>query len=419
MTVIRLAWASLLNRRGSAFLTIVSIALSVVLLLGVEKLRHDAREGFANTISGTDLIVGARSGSVQLLLYSVFRMGNATSNISWDSYQQIAQQRQVAWSVPISLGDAHRGYRVMGTTPAYFERYQYGRRQALAFAQGREFTDTFDVVLGAEVARKLAYGLDQSVVLSHGTGSLELARHEEHPFRVVGILAPTGTPVDRTLHVSLAGLEAIHLNWQGGAPKSVSRLGARPLTAQSLEPKAITAFLLGLKRKTSLFSVQRSVNTMREEPLQAIIPGVALQELWSLMRTAEQALRIISVFVVLTSLLGLLTVILATLETRRREMAVLRAVGARLSHLAGLFVAEVTVLTLVGMSLGVVVLTGLTLVLQPIVASQFGIHVPVFSFDSQNLMLLGLVLLAALVASLIPALRAYRLSLSDGLSVRM
>ena len=108
MYILILALKSILNRRSTVLLTIVSLALSVMLLLGVERLRSDMRESFANTLSGTDLVVGARSGSVQLLLYSVFRIGNPTNNVSWESYQDIRSHKLVAWTVPLSLGDSHQ-----------------------------------------------------------------------------------------------------------------------------------------------------------------------------------------------------------------------------------------------------------------------------------------------------------------------
>ncbi len=433
-TIVRLAWSSLLNRRTAAWLVIASIALSVAMLLGVEKLRRDARAGFASTISGTDLIVGARTGSVQLLLSSVFRIGDATSAVSWHSYEQIANRAEVAWTVPFSLGDSHRGYRVLGTTSAYFEHYRHANRQPLRFNHGRGFAASSDVVLGAEVARRLGYGLGERIEINHGTGELDLHRHADHPFEVVGILAPTGTPVDRTLHVSLAAIDVIHEEQQaaarsGGlvlkprkpAPADLKRTDDDPHDTHEAhdDPQTVTAFLVGLRQPGSLFAVQRAINTNRDEPLLAIIPGVALQELWDLMRIAEQALQIVSVFVVITSLLGMLTVILATLEARRREMAVLRSVGARLGHLAGLFVAEAFVLTLLGIVLGVVLLNAVVLALRPFAVAQYGIHLPVSWLTRHDLWLLSAVLVAALLISLVPAVRAFRMSLADGLSIRI
>ena len=116
MIVARLAVQSLRNRALTASLTVLAIAVSVMLLIGVEKVRTGARASFADTISGTDLVVGARSGSIQLLLYSVFRIGNATNNVTWKSYEDIAKQPYVAWMVPLSLGDSHRGFRVLPYT---------------------------------------------------------------------------------------------------------------------------------------------------------------------------------------------------------------------------------------------------------------------------------------------------------------
>jgi len=257
MAILSLAWKSLLNRRFTALLTVMSIALSVTLLVGVERLRTEARASFANTLSGTDLIVGARSGPVQLLLYSVFRIGDATNNISWQSYQDIAAHPKVAWTVPISLGDSHRGFRVLGTSAAYFEHYRYGRDRRLAIDEGQPFADLYDAVLGAQVADELGYKIDDAIILAHGASDVSFARHEDKPFRVAGILARTGTPVDRTVHVSLEAIEAIHIDWQSGAPIPGLAISADQARAMDLTPKAITAALVGLESKVTTFQVQR------------------------------------------------------------------------------------------------------------------------------------------------------------------
>jgi len=418
--MIRLALASVWNRRVTAALTVTAIALSVAMLLGVEKLRRDARDAFANTISGTDLIVGARSGAVQLLLYSVFRIGDATNNISWQSYRDIASHPRVRWTVPLSLGDSHRGHRVLGTTDAYFERYRYAGEQALGFAAGGPFEDVFDAVLGAEVARRLGYALGDPIVVAHGTGSVSFAEHDDKPFRVAGILEPTGTPVDRTVHVSLEGIEAMHVDWRSGAPPMPGQeISAEHARRMDLSPQAITAFLVGLDSRVAVFAVQRHVNEYRGEPLLAIIPGVALQELWQLIGVAENALRVISAMVVVTGLLGMLTVILSTLEARRREMAVLRSVGARPAHVFGLFVSEAALLGLAGAALGVVLMYAAVLALRPFATAAFGLNLPVTALEGSDLALLGLVVCAGFLAGTVPALRAYRLSLADGLTMRI
>jgi putative ABC transport system permease protein len=391
----------------------------VTMLLGVEKVRHDAREAFANTISGTDLIIGARSGAVQLLLYSVFRIGNATNNISWKTFRDIVARPHVRWAVPISLGDSHRGFRVMGTTPEYFDRYRYARTESIRFAAGGPFADVFDAVLGAEVAERLGYKMGDAIVVAHGTGKVSFAMHDDKPFRVTGILERTGTPLDQTVHVSLEGIEAMHVDWQSGAPIPGHHVSVEQVRHMDLTPKTITAFMVGLDSKIAVFKVQRDVNEYPEEPLLAIIPGVALQELWNLMSVAEKALLIISLMVVVSGLLGMLTVILSSLEARRREIAVLRSVGARPLHVLALFMSEAGVLTLLGVVCGVVLLYAVLLVGQPIAAREFGLHLPIVLPKTRDLLILGAVIFAGVVVGIIPALRAYRLSLADGLSMRI
>lgn len=420
MFLLRLALASLANRRFTALLTVFAIALSVCLLLAVERVRTEARASFANTISGTDLIVGARSGSVNLLLYSVFRIGNATNNIRWDSFEKLAAHRQVDWAIPISLGDSHRGYRVMGTNEGYFDHYRYGRGQPLQLAQGKRFHDLFDVVLGAEVAQALNYKLGDKLVLSHGVATVSLQQHDDKPFVVSGILARTGTPVDRTLHISLEGMEALHVDWQNGVPaRGAGKVSAEQARHMDLQPKAITAAMLGLKSRIATFAVQREVNDYRGEPLLAILPGVALQELWSLMGTAEKALFVVSLFVVLTGLIGMLTAILTSLNERRREMAILRSVGARPWHVASLLILEAFSLAAAGVVAGTALLYAGIAGAQGYVQANYGLYLPLSAPTLYEWTLLGAILAAALLMGCVPAWRAYRQSLADGLSIRL
>ncbi|MEM7640478.1 MAG: ABC transporter permease, partial [Pseudomonadota bacterium] len=268
VSILSLAWRSLLNRKVSALLTVIAIALSVALFLGVEKARNAAKEGFDNTISGTELIVGAPSGQINLLLYSVFRLGNATAEISWPTYQQIAARDDVEWAVPISLGDSHRGFRVLGTTQAYFDRYQYGQRQSLAFAEGVQFEDLFDAVIGSDVAKQLGYEIGTPLILTHGLGAAGLNDHDNRPFRVVGVLRPTGTPVDQTIHVSLEAITAIHVGWETGARNRMAdSITEEMIRSFDLTPRTVTAVFVGLKSRGTILRTRRDLNTNMSEPL--------------------------------------------------------------------------------------------------------------------------------------------------------
>ncbi len=414
-TIALLTWKSINNRRSSALLTVFTVAISMLLLLGVERIRTQAKDSFANTISNTDLIVGARSGEVNLLLYSVFRIGNATNNIDWQSYQKLAGQADVKWSIPISLGDSHRGFRVMGTNTDYFKFYQYGNRQALQFDSGQPFAQLFDTVIGADVARKLGYSVGSKIIIAHGISDKSFTRHDNLPFKVVGILAPTGTPVDKTVHLSLAAIEALHSGWNPAGNVSASKNQHQP----TFQPEQITAFMLGLKSKIKTFSVQRKINNYPTEPLTAIMPGVALHQLWSMMSIAEQALLAISGFVVVAGLLGMLSCLLTSLQERRREMAILRAMGARPGHIFALLVAEATLITAAGISLGVSFLYLLLAAIAPLINSRFGISIESASISTHELKLIVTVLLGGMLIGLIPAFRAYRQSLADGMTIRI
>jgi putative ABC transport system permease protein len=419
MIVVRLALHSLMNRWLTALLTVAAIAVSVMLLVGVDKVRKGARESFAGTISGTDLIVGARSGPLQLLLYSVFRIGNATNNITWKTYQEVAQHPDIAWIVPLSLGDSHRGFRVLGTSADYFQRYRYRGGQALAFAQGGPFADLYDAVIGADVAASLGYGIGNSIVIGHGLGSVSFLEHEDKPFRVAGILAKTGTPVDRTVHVSLQAIEAIHVDWQQGAPVPGQTVAAEAVRSLDLTPKEITAALVGLKSKLAIFRVQREIADYPDEPLSAVLPGAALQELWSLVGLAETALSIVAAMVVATALIGMVTMILTTLNERRREMAILRAVGARPSTILGLMTAEAGLLTAAGVLLGAILVYAALAGLRPAIDAMYGLYLPVAAPDAAEVATLATIVLAGFIAGLLPAAIAYRQSLADGMSVRL
>lgn len=412
----RLALASLLARKLTVGMTVLAIALSVALFLGVEKVRTGAKASFADTISGTDLIVGARSGSVQLLLYSVFRIGNATNNVTWASYQDIAARPEVEWIVPISLGDSHRQFRVMGTSPAFFEHYRYRQGRALEVAEGALLDDLYDTVIGADVAATLGYGVGDPIVVAHGLASF--TEHEDQPFRVSGILGKTGTPVDRTVIVSLEAIEAIHVDWRSGARSPGRTTPVEQIREMDLTPSAITAALVGVESPLQTFAVQRWINEYREEPLLAVLPGVALQELWGIVGVAETALLAVSAMVVVTALIGMMATIFSSLNERRREMAIFRAMGARPGTILSLLVLEAALTAAIGAALGICLLYATLVVVQPIVDGAFGLWLPITPPGLGELWVLLGVVAAGAIVSLVPALRAYRLSLADGMMVR-
>ena len=415
--LLKLTINSLYARLLTVSMTVLAISLSLMLYLSVEKLRSSAYTSFTNTISQTDLIVGSRTGSVQLLLYSVFRIGNATNNITWESYEDIINRDEIKWSVPISLGDSHKGFRVMGTNTDFFKRYKYRGDRSLKIEEGKYFVDLYDVVIGFGVAEKLGYNISTPLIVSHGLKSF--LEHDDQPFKVSGILAKTGTPVDNTIIVSLEAIEAIHVDWSSGAKIPGKATSIDQIRKMDLSPSNITAVLLGVNSKLTIFQLQRWINEYPEEALTSILPGVALQELWRIVGVVENILLGISSIVILTTLMGMTAIVFSSLSERRREMAIWRAMGASPKIIIGLLMLEAFIISTVSVIVSTVLLFILLYFIQPWIDSTYGILVTIEILSLNDIYIFILFILAAMIVSLIPAMRAYWFSINDGMTIKI
>ena len=427
--LLRLSGASAWNRRGTLALVILSVIFSTMLLLGIEKVRTQVKENFIQALSGTDLIVGAKTGEIQLILFSIFHLGELPASITYNSAENLAKIKDVAWSIPLSIGDSHKGYPVVATTESFYAHYQYSLGKKIALHSGHEPKELFDVCLGSEVARNLGYQLGTKIVLSHG-----LEEHDEHgrangagqevhddhgafPFTVTGILKPTGTPIDRSIYTNLGAIEALHLGWVGGVPVPDLKISPKDLDKFDLRPKKLTCVLLGLKHKSSIFRVKQEIEGQKDEALMAAIPSVVMDEIWRMIGTSEKILLLISAFVTMTGLASLAAVILAGLGERRRELAILRSVGARPLDILTLLLSEGLLLVLAGVFLGTLILYALIAILAPTLVDKYGLFFYLdFPTVNEWYFILG-ICFAGCLTSLIPAMRAYRLSLADGLNV--
>ena len=523
MMLVRLAFASLRSRVLTTSLTVASIALSVTLLVGIENVRAGVRDSFAGTIRGVDLIAGARGGSLQVLLSAVFGIGSPAGSVKLSTMERWQAHPAVKWVVPYSLGDSHRGFRVVGTTPEFYERYRFRNDGRMVFVSGRAAVADTEVVIGHEVAEKLGYTVGSPVVVVHGLRDIGTSSHEAHPFHVVGILGRTFTPIDRSVYVTLEGIEAMHSEETGVAGSSMASAEvaggrvsggrgqggtaqpqtARKQTAQNSdkaaaiiaankqraaamapppgtpmvmpgaepppgtpmvmpgaepppgtpmvmpgaepppvavvqqaadepaadEPAAdepehdhgddqITAFFVGTKNRFEALMLQREMNTDLVEPLTAVIPGVALGELWQNIGSAEVGLRVIAIFAVAIGLTGMLVALYSSLEARRREMAILRAVGAGPRLIISLLVLESVLLAIVGCLIGVAAVYGGLFLAQGPIEQRFGLHIALHPLRATEWTYLTVVVGASLLIGFVPAWKAYRTSLVDGLSPR-
>jgi putative ABC transport system permease protein len=414
MMVLRLAYESLRSRKFTTGLTVFSIALSVLLLVSVDRIRQGTQTGFEGTLSQTDLVVGARGGSLPLLLYAVFHIGTANNEISWDSYQHFAHHPAVLWTIPLSMGDSHRGFRVIATDDNFYEHYRYRGNHSLQLGEGVRPEGIFDAVLGSAVAAQLHYHLGQKIVLSHGLQGSFL-NHAADPYTVVGILARTATPVDRAIYITLWGDEAMHLGWEHGAPP-LQPIPESQIHKSDLHISTISAFLLRTRSRIGTLFLQREINTYQREPLTAIIPAMTLEDLWNVLSAADIALSLVSGAVLVVGLLVMLTALYTALNERRREIAVLRSLGLHARQIFMLFILESALISSMGAVLGVAAAYALLYAVRIPVENHFGIPLAMVGVSSRVAYYMIAVVAAGALLGFIPAIRAYRNALVDGLS---
>ena len=398
--LLRLATASLLARRRTTGLMLLALTLSCALLFGVEKLRSELRTSAYAAVGAVDLIVGARTAPEQLLLATVFHYGALSTPLPRSTEARLAAHPAVRFALPLSLGDSVAGLPVVGTVPAYFAHLGTPPEGALAFQAGAPFTSDEEVVLGAEAARRLGKDLGDALTLSHGLGAQSFLEHEDHPLQVVGILAPTGTPLDQRVLVSLEALHAAHDGVASGAP----------------EEENISALLLGLAPRAAALGLAAQLNRSEDPPLTAALPALTLAGLLRWLGAGEAVLRVLSIFVMVVALAGMLAMMLASLEQRRREMAVLRALGAGFGTLLALLLAEALILTFLAIGLGLGLVHGGLALAAPALQSATGLALQDLGpTPGEGLLVLGALALATL-AGLLPAWLAARRALMDGLS---
>ena len=421
MTWLSLIIKSFKDRKLSIALTVFSISLSLILLLSVERIRRATQEGFTQTVSGVDLIVGGRTSPLQLVLYSVFNIGQATNNVSIETYNEIKNRPEINWTIPYSLGDGHRGFRVVATNQDFFKHYKYRSQKNISFSAGHSFDGYFDVVIGADVAQELKYNLNSKVVIAHGvTSGIAIQEHEDKPFTVVGIMQPTGTPLDRAVYISLEAMEAIHLDWQSGsAPTKDKEISIEQIKPEMVKPKTITSFFLRTKNRIEVLKLQRDINEFPKEALTAVVPGVVLNELWKTLSSVEKVFKAMSFLVMVVGLITLLIALMSSINDRRREMTILRVLGASPFQISFLILFETFLIIVSSIFIALMTKLLLEVILGSWLQSKFGLSISGFGLTFIEVLYLAVVLVFGLLVSLLPALKARCSVLKDGLSVKL
>jgi putative ABC transport system permease protein len=489
-------YKNLRQRTLSTILTACSIALGVGLVVAITSLRQQAQENFNKVAASYELIVGAKGSPLQLTLNTVYHLDVPVGNIPYDYYQTLKNDWRVQYAIPFALGDNYKGHRLVGTEPEYFKWMELRGGERLTFAQGDVFKGDFQAVLGSETARKTGLKLGDTFVAKHGVqDSVAGEEHDHDPFTVVGVLAPTGTPIDRVMFISLGSVDEIH-EVKPGQPVSsadlAEQLAKLPDTPPAVGEKSaaehdhdhehekgarkgevarapeserhahdahdddhaagtaaksggaqeeahdhhehggpiteVTSVILKLKTPAVMFQFHREIN--RGKIAQAAYPGLEVQKLFSIVGSIDRALLLISLLVVAVAAVSILVAIYNSLNERRREIAVMRALGARRGTIFLWLLLEAAAISGLGAAIGIVLghtaLIGLRgyaggvsgLDINPWRALSLQEVAPAWlaAAPGEAAVAAAVILLGALMG-LLPAILAYRTNVSANLSV--
>ena len=398
-------------------LVTISLTASMVLLLSIERIQQGAEEGFNQSISGVDAIIGPRSSSIELVLYTVFHLGRPTNNITTKTVNDVKIRGDISWLVPIALGDSHKGFRVVATEPNYFEHIKYANGQPLVFSKGVAFAELSEAVLGSDVAEKLSYTVGSKIQITHGSVESIGSKHDDFSFVVTGILNKTGTPIDQAIFLDLKGYELLHLGWKSGKKIfNLDDINLSSLPEDALIPKTVTAAFIGLKSKLTLFNFSKNIREYPKEAISAVIPGIALSELWSIVGLVDKGFQLLSWIIIAISLIAMVTLIIASLDNRKQEMTIYRANGASPKFLAMMVLCESLVIGLTAIVGAIILVTIVTYFATVQLNLALGIS-PSFKWISMGeITVFSFILLAGALSSLIPAVMVFRKNLHQTLS---
>ena len=393
MTNLTVAVTYLRGRAVASSLTALSIALGVSLIIASMLLARGIKNGFVEGTTDYSLVVGAKGSPAQLVLSVVFRMDVATPNILMGTLRDLEQDSRIEVAVPVALGDAYQGFRYVATSPAYFAPFPW-RRRTFSLSEGRFFGDeapdrpTFGALLGSEAARRTG--------LRIGDRFYEGEEMADYPLTVVGILRPTLSADDRAIFFSLASFWSMN---------EVSR---------KMQVKPVTAVLLRAKRMSDLPSLHRELNVATAT--QAVFPSAVLLTIFNLLAVVEEALAAIMAIVVVVVLLYVLVSMYGATLERKREIATMRALGARRTTLLRIVLMESATLAAAGGVAGLFGGHGVAYLGASWLASRGVLVGDPFAFGTLEPIVLVSVLLLGLLAGLLPAVLAYRTEVAENLA---
>jgi putative ABC transport system permease protein len=400
MTLGRIIFKSLRQHALSTGVTAFSIALAGGLLMSVWVVKQQSQATFTGLNEGFDAVLGARGSKLQLVLNAIFNLEASPGNLAWADYQDIKNNPDVELAVPLAVGDNYHGYRLVGTLPEFFERTEYAPGKKFALQPGGDWFDPTrrEGVVGDFVARKMKLKVGDTFHPFHGLIFDERDQHAE-TYVVVGILKPSNTPADRVIWIPLEGIQKMS--------------GHDPAAATE-----VSAVLIKLKADSAMAGFQMDMRYNRQgDRLTFAWPiGTVMAELFDKIGWFDRVLALVSYLVAIVAAASILAGIYNSMNERRRELAILRALGARRFTIFAAILLEAAAIAAIGMAAGFVVYGVIVTVVAGVMRAQTGVVIDPFQFNAVMLYApLALIALGAL-AGIIPALKAYRTDVAENLA---
>lgn len=396
LNAVTMALAALRHKLLATCLNLLLMAIGVAMMTFILSASHQLEDGALRDANGIDMVVGAKGSPLQLILSSIYHIDIPTGNIPAAAEAQLAANPLVAEAIPLALGDSYQGYRIVGSTFDYI--HHYGGQ----VASGVRFGGTMQVVLGAEVARRTRMALGARIAGSHGlVAGGEV--HSHAPYTVVGILQPTGTVLDRLIVTPVASVWRVHETDPDEPHAHVDE-------AQH----EVTALLVRYASPLAAISLPRWVNSQTR--LQAAQPALESAKLFELVGVGADVLRAIAAIVLAVAGLSMFVALYHALEERKTDLAILRALGAPPHKLLLLLLTQGLALALGGAVLGWLLGHAGVGLLGALMEGQQNLALSAWAIDPQEAWLLPAALLVGLLASIVPAVRAYRTDIAATLA---
>jgi len=455
MTLGRIIFNNARQRPLSTLLTSLSVSVGVALIIVILSIRQTAWQRFSLGYSGFDLVVGAKGSPLQLVLNAMFNLDASPGNIPWSLYEKLAKDPRVKLATPFAVGDSYEGFRIVATTDAYLSQFEPRLNQPYELENGRIFRfsekavkeamreaaergklgesgkknhdhneehhhaeqEACEAVIGATVAQETGLKVGSTFVATHGVReSDDAAKHEHSPWTVVGALKPTGTPADRTIYINLDSFYHIEGHViEESKPLEGGEQNPKTKDKVALTVGQISALGLKLKAPFARFALRKQIN--ETEVAQAAFPTEEIRKLMSIVGNVDRILLAQAVLIVFVAAIGTSLALFNSMNDRRRDIAVMRALGARRKTIFAIVVGEAMLISMMGMAMGLGLGHGTVALASPFVeAAAPGFSLDAWTFQVFEIFVFAGVLIVGILAGLGPGVLAYRANVARGLT---